>query len=253
MISELNNIPKKTVKKSTKSDNKISKKQKEQLRTIESKKKLLKEMIKSFGNITDACKKTGICRETYYEYIKKDKNFKQMVEDIAEMRLDHVESKLNTLIDDYDSKAIIFFLKTKGKQRGYVERTEIDTGVDKITGENFRAAWNKSKNEDKHEKEIAPVKPQLGDNLTIYLDIETTGLNKINDIITVVGIYTGTQTIQLVNGIDLTEDKLNYIIKRTKRIVSFNGLLFDKSIHLAAGHIERCPFGINILKKYLDG
>lgn len=123
-------VPKKIVKKSTKSDKKISKKQKEQLRTIESKKRLLKEMIKSFGNVTDACKETGVCRETYYEYIKKDKKFKQMVEDIAEMRLDHVESKLNTLIDDYDSKAIIFFLKTKGKSRNYIERTEIDATRD---------------------------------------------------------------------------------------------------------------------------
>lgn len=122
-------IKKKTIKKSTKTDKK-TKKQKDQLRTIENKKKLLKSMVKSFGNVTDACKETGVCRETYYEYLKKDKKFKQMVEDIAEIRLDHVEKQLNSLIDDYDSKAIIFFLKTKGKSRNYIERTEIDTTPD---------------------------------------------------------------------------------------------------------------------------
>ena len=211
----------KTVKKQTKPDKKPKTKRKPQIRTVEHKKALLKAMVKSLGNVTEACKKAGLNRDTYYDYLKNDKDFNKTVNDIAEMRIDHVEGKLDDLIDCDDSKAIIFFLKTKGKNRGYIERTEIDTTPDN------RVTINIVKPEKKIKKEIEPVKPQLGDNLTIYLDIETTGFSKTNDIVTVVGIYTGTHTIQLVNGIDLTEDNLNDIIKRTKRIVSFNGILFD--------------------------
>ena len=40
-----------------------------------------------------------------------------------------VESKLFSLIDSGDTGSTIFFLKTRGKKRGYVERSEI-TGAD---------------------------------------------------------------------------------------------------------------------------
>lgn len=60
-----------------------------------------------------------------------------------------------------------------------------------------------------------------------YIDIETTGLSKYQSKVTVVGIYSGDEVIQLVNGIDLTEDSLDQIIKKAKNIVTFNGKRFD--------------------------
>lgn len=47
----------------------------------------------------------------------------------CESVLDIAESKLIENIKDNDNTAIIFYLKTKGKNRGYVERTEV-TGKD---------------------------------------------------------------------------------------------------------------------------
>ena len=41
-----------------------------------------------------------------------------------ETAIDHVESKLMGAIDDGNVTAIIFFLKTQGKSRGYTERSE---------------------------------------------------------------------------------------------------------------------------------
>ena len=48
------------------------------------------------------------------------------MEDIAEVTLDFAESMLHKQIQDKDTTATIFFLKTKGKKRGYVERQEVE-------------------------------------------------------------------------------------------------------------------------------
>ena len=143
-------------KKVTKPDKKPIKR-KEQLRTIENKKALILAMIDSLGNVTAACQKTDLSRETYYGYINDDPEFKATIEDIPEIRLDFVENKLNKLIKKDHPAAIIFFLKTKGKGRGYIERTEIDANVhaDKLTGEHFSEAWKKAQ-----EKEKPKVKPK---------------------------------------------------------------------------------------------
>lgn len=41
--------------------------------------------------------------------------------------------------------------------------------------------------------------------------------------------------------------------KVISQLQPFNGLVFDKSHKIAAPYIEKCPFGINILKGYLGG
>ena len=46
-----------------------------------------------------------------------------------ESMLDFAESKLIEHINNNDITSLIFFLKTKGKKRGYVERTEHDVNA----------------------------------------------------------------------------------------------------------------------------
>jgi hypothetical protein len=50
------------------------------------------------------------------------------LDEIQEATLDLAEPKLREKINEGDKTALIFYLKTKGKQWGYVERTE-QTGV----------------------------------------------------------------------------------------------------------------------------
>ena len=48
------------------------------------------------------------------------------------MAIDFAESQLHKQIRDGNSTATIFFLKTKGKKRGYVERQEIEATMGKM-------------------------------------------------------------------------------------------------------------------------
>ena len=81
---------------------------------------------KTYGNISKACEIVGINRGTFYNWEKNNKAFKKAIEDVEpeEEFLDFVEDALTKKIKSGDTTAIIFALKTKGKNRGYIERTE---------------------------------------------------------------------------------------------------------------------------------
>lgn len=93
------------------------------------KRAMIEALEKSLGVVTTACKIVGIDRTLHYKWMKEDKEYADEVLSLSEMVLDFAESKLHNLISTGDTTATIFFLKTKGKKRGYIERTEI-TGAD---------------------------------------------------------------------------------------------------------------------------
>lgn len=78
------------------------------------------------GIVTDACKLVGCGRTSYYEYYNTDPEFKKEVDSISNITLDFAESQLHKKIKEGDTTSIIFYLKTKGKSRGYIEKTEVD-------------------------------------------------------------------------------------------------------------------------------
>lgn len=82
----------------------------------------LKALNACYGIVLTACESIGINRSTYYRWIKTDAAFKARVDDISESQLDFVEGKLMSSIAAGDLTAIIFYLKTKGKKRGYSEK-----------------------------------------------------------------------------------------------------------------------------------
>lgn len=83
----------------------------------------------SHGIVSYACQKVGITRACYYKWRDSDLKFKERAEEVEEETIDVVESKLLSAINNDDLTAIIFYLKTKGKKRGYVERVEQDVNV----------------------------------------------------------------------------------------------------------------------------
>jgi transposase-like protein len=95
----------------------------------EKKEKILESLEKSLGIVSAACKEVGVARETYYRWLKEDEDFRLKVEEIHEMQGDFVEHQLLKKIKEGSEKAIMFYLKYRGKNRGYVNRSEI-TGAD---------------------------------------------------------------------------------------------------------------------------
>ena len=89
------------------------------------KRAFLAKMEASLGNVTASCKEAGIDRKTYYNWLKADESFAAAVSDIEETNLDFAESCLKQQIRDGNTSATIFFLKTKGRSRGYVESLDV--------------------------------------------------------------------------------------------------------------------------------
>lgn len=95
-------------------------------KTEHHKKALLKALESALGVVTTACRQTEVGRTTYYQWLKEDPDFAKAVKDIQDIALDFAESQLHKQIKEGSTAATIFFLKTKGKSRGYVERQEIE-------------------------------------------------------------------------------------------------------------------------------
>jgi len=114
-MSKAKKAPKKTVKNLT--HNKTRKKA------------MVKALEKSLGIVTIAAKTLDLERCTHYRWLKEDPEYREAVDSISEMAIDFAESKLHQQIRDEVPSSTMFYLKCKGKHRGYVERQEI-TGAD---------------------------------------------------------------------------------------------------------------------------
>jgi len=96
------------------------------------KEKLLIELTKSKGIVTTACNNSGVSRSSFYVWIAEDPEFKKEVDDITEQAIDYVEGKLYQLIENEDTAATLFYLKTKGRKRGYQEKVDDQAAQVKI-------------------------------------------------------------------------------------------------------------------------
>jgi len=90
------------------------------------KKKIIESLEKTLGVVTSACKMVGCSRETFYKYYREDEEFAKNVDSVGDIALDFAETQLHENIKAKRETSIIFYLKTKGKSRGYIEKTEHD-------------------------------------------------------------------------------------------------------------------------------
>lgn len=88
------------------------------------KEKVLKHLKEVLGVVTYACERAGISTRTFYRWVEADTEFAEEVAAIQDMQLDFVEKNMLEAIKDKNPACLIFYLKTKGKHRGWVERLE---------------------------------------------------------------------------------------------------------------------------------
>lgn len=109
--------------------------------TAEDKEQFIAIFRSNATDVSQSCKAFGISRVTFYEWCKNDELFAAQVAECREEIKDFGESQLLRLmkgipkLDDKgkhigylvrpDTACIIFFNKTKNKDRGYVERLEV--------------------------------------------------------------------------------------------------------------------------------
>ena len=87
---------------------------------------LLKALENSLGIVSTACNRSGISRSSFYKWYKEDEEFRKKVDEIDNLKLDFVESKLFKNIENEKEKSIIFYLQHKGHKRGYIQRQNIN-------------------------------------------------------------------------------------------------------------------------------
>jgi hypothetical protein len=84
---------------------------------------------KANGYVTIAAQLIDCDPSTIHRRIKTSPVLQSLMSDLDDRRLDTAELALDRAIQDREGWAVCFFLKTKGKKRGYVERIE-QTGAD---------------------------------------------------------------------------------------------------------------------------
>lgn len=87
---------------------------------------MLQALEKTLGVVTTAADKAGIGRQTHYDWMESDPAYKRAVESLADVALDFAESQLFKQVKEGNVASTIFYLKTKGKGRGYIERFETE-------------------------------------------------------------------------------------------------------------------------------
>jgi hypothetical protein len=94
--------------------------------------KMLEALERALGVVSVAATQSGIGRTNHYLWIKNDEEYRAAVDSLQDVALDFAETQLLKNVRDGDIASVIFYLKCKGKRRGYVERQEIQL-TDEVT------------------------------------------------------------------------------------------------------------------------
>jgi hypothetical protein len=95
-------------------------------RISHNKRSIIEALKENLCNISKATQIVGISRQTFYHWTNTDPEFKAKYKALKDGIVDMVEEELLNRIKGGSDTAIIFFLKTQAKDRGYIERQEFD-------------------------------------------------------------------------------------------------------------------------------
>ena len=108
---------------------------------------LVQSMEKHLGIVTAACKDANLSRETFYKYYRLDAEFKEKIDAINDYTLDFVEAQLLKKIKGGSERSILFYMRYKGRKRGYSDSLDITSGGQPITEIKLIQVKNENKDE----------------------------------------------------------------------------------------------------------
>lgn len=100
----------------------------EQQRTTIAKAAMLDALKASLGVITQAARQVGIDPRTHYKWYDSDPEYRDRYDELRDLALDYAETQLYSHMK-HNVAACIFYLKTKGRHRGYIEKQEIEANM----------------------------------------------------------------------------------------------------------------------------
>ena len=74
---------------------------------------LLEALENSLGIVSTACNRTGISRSSFYKWYHEDEEFRKKVDEIDNVKLDYVETKLFKNIENEKEKVSYSIFNTK--------------------------------------------------------------------------------------------------------------------------------------------
>lgn len=99
------------------------------------KEKLLEALERNLGLVTPSCREVDINRDTFYRWCKEDEDFKKRVDEINDIQGDFVENELFKKIKQGSERSILFYMKYKGKNRGYTDSIDVTTNGENINSD----------------------------------------------------------------------------------------------------------------------
>lgn len=89
-------------------------------------KSVSEQIERTGGNISAIARTFGVTRSSVYDYINRRTSLQALLKDERETLLDEAECSLREAVKRREPWAVCFTLKTIGKDRGYVEKQEIE-------------------------------------------------------------------------------------------------------------------------------
>lgn len=78
------------------------------------------------GNVSAVARNFGVSRRTILRFADEHPTVRAALDDARQAMLDNAESVLYSKVLQGSTAELIFFLKTQGRERGYIERSELD-------------------------------------------------------------------------------------------------------------------------------
>ena len=98
--------------------------------------KFLKALEKTLGVVSAAARIAKMSPDTHYNWLKTCPDYAEKYNQIKEIAIDFAETSLFKQIENQDTAATIFYLKTQAKSRGYIEQDKVinvNTTLDEIS------------------------------------------------------------------------------------------------------------------------